>query len=112
MQGICAFGIAIAVTNLEEKHLGMTIVILLALLAIARSVCSVSYKDVLGKTVDKSKRGTATGTAHSIAAGLVIIFAVVIASRTIEKMPLVIFGLALVSRWIFILFAQRSKRRI
>ena len=29
----------------------------------ARSVASVSYKDVLGKTVSKSRRGTVTGTA-------------------------------------------------
>ena len=114
VQGLSAAGIAWATMSLEGKELGITIVSLLALLAIARSVCSVSYKDVLGKTVDKSKRGTATGTASSIAAGLVIIFALLIASQTMDKMSLIVIGLWLAAAfWILssILFSTLTEEK-
>lgn len=45
---------------------GGTVLGLLALFALARSFASVSYKDVLGRTVAKTTRGTATGTAGSL----------------------------------------------
>ncbi|RLQ21783.1 MFS transporter permease [Seongchinamella sediminis] len=48
----------------------LLIVILLALFSLARGVCSVAAKDVLGKTISKSRRGRLTGLAASIA-GLV-----------------------------------------
>jgi hypothetical protein len=93
MQGLCAAGMAIAALTLEGNALGWTIIVLLALLALSRSVCSVSYKDVLGKTVGKTRRGTATGTAATIAAALTIAYALLITSGLIEKASLVIFGL-------------------
>ncbi len=46
------------------------IVALLALFSLARGVCSVAAKDVLGKTISKSRRGRLTGMAAS-AAGLI-----------------------------------------
>ncbi|MAT93561.1 MAG: MFS transporter permease [Halioglobus sp.] len=46
------------------------IVVLLALFSLSRGVCSVAAKDVLGKTISKSRRGRLTGIAASIA-GLV-----------------------------------------
>ena len=56
-------------------------------------MCSVSYKDVLGKTVSKSKRGTATGTASSLSAGLVIAYAILISLNLVNKLTLVTIGL-------------------
>ncbi|MEQ8264523.1 MFS transporter [Pseudohaliea sp.] len=49
--------------------LGMAVCLLLAVFSLARGVCSVAAKDVLGKTVSKSRRGRLTGLAGS-AAGL------------------------------------------
>lgn len=48
----------------------LVITLLLALFSLARGVCSVAAKDVLGKTISKSRRGRLTGLAAS-AAGLV-----------------------------------------
>lgn len=93
IQGVCAAGMALAALNLNGFELGLTIIVLLGILALARSLCSVSYKDVLGKTVGKSKRGTATGTASSIAAGAVLVYALVIASGGFAKDSLLIGGL-------------------
>jgi hypothetical protein len=54
---------------LEGHALGIAVCLLLAVFSLARGVCSVAAKDVLGKTVSKSRRGRLTGLAGS-AAGL------------------------------------------
>lgn len=97
LQGLSAASMGLAVLYLEGTTLGITITLLLATLAFARSICSVSYKDVLGKTVDKSKRGTATGTASSLAAAFVIIYAVILSSNSFNKFTLLTIGLFLAS---------------
>lgn len=80
---------------LEGPVAGAVIVALLGLLAVSRSVCSVSYKDVLGKTVGKSRRGTATGAAASMASGAVILFALLLMFGAAERFLLVIGALVL-----------------
>lgn len=93
VQGLSAASIALAAISLEGAAAGIAIVTALGILALARSVCSVTYKDVLGKTVSKARRGTATGTASSLAALFVIIFGVVLATGTLAHMPVVLAGL-------------------
>ncbi len=93
LQGLCAGGMAIAALLLEGAALGWTIISLLTLLALSRSICSVSYKDVLGKTVGKTRRGTATGSAATVAAAMTIAYAVLIASGLFDKINIVIIGL-------------------
>lgn len=51
---------------------GWVVIGLLALFSLARGLCSVAHKDVLGKTIPKSKRGRLTGWSAS-AAGVVTI---------------------------------------
>lgn len=92
VQGLCVAGMAIAAFTLEGNQAGGVIVGLLAVFAIARSVCSVSYKDVLGKTVSKSTRGTATGTAASVSAGVVLAFGLAI---TLGLIPLTVTSIAI-----------------
>ncbi len=73
-QGLSVLGMAAAAFTLTGITAGWTIVGLLAVFAVARSVCSVSYKDVLGKTISKSTRGTVTGSAGTFAAVFVLLF--------------------------------------
>jgi len=91
VQGLCCFGVALVALTLEGSAAGWTIAILVALFAVARSVCSVSYKDVLGKTVFKMTRGTATGTAGSIAAAGVLGFGALLG---LEILPLTVTTIA------------------
>ncbi len=95
LQGICAAAMALATVSLEGAALGWTIISLLILLALSRSICSVSYKDVLGKTVGKTRRGTATGSAATVAAAMTIGYAALIASGLFDKISIVITGLFL-----------------
>ena len=108
VQGAAVAGMALAALTLDGAAAGWTIVGLLALFAIARSVCSVSYKDVLGKTVSKSTRGTATGAAGTVAAVLILLFGILLSVGVLEKsvstiatVLVVAAGLWLVSAGIF-----------
>jgi hypothetical protein len=85
LQGLSVLCMAATALTMEGAAAGFLIVALLAVFALARSVCSVSYKDVLGKTVSKSTRGTATGTAGTIAAAFVFVFAILLSAGVIPK---------------------------
>ena len=93
VQGLAAASIGLIAISLTGASAGWAIVIALAILALARSVCSVCYKDVLGKTIDKARRGTATGLAGSIASVTVIAYALTLSFNLIDRMMLVIGGL-------------------
>ncbi len=95
VQGASALVIALAALLLSGVLAGIVIVLALACLALARSVCSVCYKDVLGKTVDKSRRGKATGLAGTLAASVVIVYALMLSSGGPGRIDLVIGGLVL-----------------
>ncbi|MEQ9459455.1 MAG: hypothetical protein RIG82_00695 [Phycisphaeraceae bacterium] len=87
VQGLAVLAMAAASLVLEGTSAGLTIVALLALFALGRSICSVSYKDVLGKTVAKSTRGTATGTAGTVAAAAVLTFGILLATNLLPRTP-------------------------
>jgi hypothetical protein len=93
VQGVAAAAIGGCALFLDGPAAGYAILTALAVLALARSICSVSYKDVLGRTLVKQTRGTATGTASSISAGIVIAFGLFLTSGLAERRSLVIGGL-------------------
>ncbi len=103
VQGLSVAGMAFAALSLKGQAAGWTIVGLLAVFSLARSICSVSYKDVLGKTVSKSTRGTATGTAGTISAILVLAFGALLSlsilDRSIAVVAIALFVAA--GLWIF-----------
>jgi len=72
LQGLAAAGMALATIAFEGRAAGWSIVGLLVILSLARGICSVAHKDVLGKTIDRARRGTVTGYAGALA-GLVTI---------------------------------------
>jgi len=74
VQGLCVMAMAMAALSLEGAAAGWTVVGLLVIFSLARGVSSVSAKDVMGKTVSKTRRGTLTGYATA-AAGLVTVAA-------------------------------------
>jgi hypothetical protein len=76
---------------------GAAITTLVAMFAVARSVSSVSYKDVLGKTVEKSRRGEVSGTAASIAAAGILTFGLILLFGIAEYSTVVIVALSIAS---------------
>lgn len=89
VQGLAALAIAAVALTMQGTAAGVAIIAALAVLALARSVCSASYKDVLGKTVGRSRRGAATGAAASVGAGGVIVFAGLLLWQPFDRVVLV-----------------------
>lgn len=71
-QGIAVLGMGWVAFRLTGAAAGWALVGLLLVFSLARGLCSVAAKDVLGKTIPKGRRGQLTGWASS-AAGLVSI---------------------------------------
>lgn len=85
IQGLAVIGMGLTALTLTGAAAGWVILGLLAVMATARSACSVSHKDVLGKTVSKSTRGTATGTAGSLASGAVLLFGLALSLHLLDQ---------------------------
>ncbi len=92
-QGAAAAGIVLAGLTLSGAAAGAVICALLMVLAVSRSLCSVSYQDVLGKTVGQSRRGAATGLASSLGAGAVVVFALVLMAGLVDRGVLVLVAI-------------------
>lgn len=95
VQGLAAGAILLAALGLSGAAAGAAVSAALAVLALARSVCSVSYKDVLGRTIGKSRRGSATGLAASAASTAVVVFAVALILGAAAREALVLGAIAL-----------------
>jgi hypothetical protein len=67
LSGLALVVIALVGASLEGVIAGWVIVAALILFSLARGLCSVSAKDVLGKTVSKSRRGRLMGLASGMA---------------------------------------------
>lgn len=91
VQGLMVLAIACNALLLTGTLAGAAIVGCLTVFAVARSICSISYKDVLGKTVEKSRRGAVSGAASSVSAMGVLIFGLLLLFQVFEQQA-IIFG--------------------
>lgn len=94
-QGGFAALIALVALTLEGWAAGLAICGTLAGLALSRAACSVSYKDVLGKTVGTSRRGSVTGAAGSTASAGVILLGILLLTGVLRNQAAVIAAIAL-----------------
>lgn len=67
VQGICLFGMASVALTMTGAPAGLAILGLLILFSLARGACSIAYKDVLGKTIPKTRRGRLSGWISAVA---------------------------------------------
>lgn len=77
-QGLALLLMLPVITFIDGFWAGLLIVALLAAFSLARGVCSVASKDVLGKTIAKSRRGRLTGAASSIAGFVTLLVALIL----------------------------------
>lgn len=78
VQGAAIIGFALLgglASILSDTLVGILAIVLIAIFALGRSFCSISSKDLLGKTVDKGRRGSVSGTAGTIAAAVTLLMA-------------------------------------
>lgn len=67
VEGASVVGMGLVALALDGRAAGFALLGLLVVFALARSLASVASKDVLGRTVPRSRRGRATGWAASVA---------------------------------------------
>jgi hypothetical protein len=67
IEGVALGLMALAALLLGGTVAGWTVILCLALFSLARGVASIAQKDVLGKTIAKTRRGTVSGYAGTIA---------------------------------------------
>jgi MFS family permease len=97
VQGLAAAAICLVALQFSGAAAGVLICASVAILAVARSACSVSYKDILGKTVAKTRRGAVTGAAASVSAVGVMIFAGLLILEGGRSQTIVLLAIALAS---------------
>lgn len=69
-QSLCVLSLGVVALSVEGAVAGWAIVIAITFFSLFRALCSVVSKDVIGKTVPRSRRGQLTGWSAS-AAGLI-----------------------------------------
>lgn len=72
VQGLAVAAMALVAVTLSGSAAGWSIIALLVVFSLARGVCSVASKDVLGKTISKTRRGSVNGYASSVAGAIAI----------------------------------------
>lgn len=73
IEGLAVAAMALVALTLYGAAAGWSILGLLVVFSLARGVCSIADKDVLGKTISKSRRGTASGYASSLAGAIAVV---------------------------------------
>jgi hypothetical protein len=88
LQFLSVMGISACAISLRGVTAGWVVIGCLVVFSLARGMCSISYKDVLGKTIAKTRRGLLTGWAASISGGIAIgAGALLLAGGRIEQSP-------------------------
>jgi hypothetical protein len=87
LQGLAAAVIALALLTLDGAAAGWAVTGALAVFALARALCSVTYKDALARSIPKTRRGTVTGWAASAASVFVLAFAALLATGLLPAEP-------------------------
>lgn len=66
IQAVAALGIAVAALLADAIVLGLIVLVLLGVLSLGRALCSITGKDVQGRTISKGGRGVVTGRATTL----------------------------------------------
>jgi len=105
LSALALFGTAAAALWLDGAAAGWAVIVLLILFSLARGLCSVSAKDVLGKTVSKSRRGRLMGWSAGIGGLLTLALGGWLASVSFATAGREIFALMLIGAGVLWLIA-------
>ncbi|MBQ0733389.1 MFS transporter [Aquimarina celericrescens] len=74
LQFLSISAIGVVAMNFDGSKAGWLIIILLIVFSLSRGLCSISSKDVLGKTIPKTRRGKLKGYTVAVS-GILVLFA-------------------------------------
>ena len=105
IQGLAIVGFGLVGLTLEGTIAGVMAIALITTFALGRSLCSISHKDVLAKTVDIGRRGSVSGIAGSIAGATTLLLAIGYASGWIPLTVPVVASVVIIGGGIWFLAA-------
>jgi len=97
LQGLAMLGMGLVTLQMSGAAAGWAAVGLITVFGLARSLSSISFKDVIGKTVSKGQRGTVSGSAGTMASALGLAVALGFALGWIPLTVTWVSGLVLVA---------------
>ncbi|MGE3601112.1 MAG: MFS transporter permease, partial [Dehalococcoidia bacterium] len=95
VQGATIIGIGLVALTFPGQIAGIFAIALIATFALGRSLCSISHKDVLAKTVDRGRRGSVSGIASSVAAAVTLLLAVAFSAAWLPLSVPVVAGMVI-----------------
>ncbi|MCW5961601.1 MAG: MFS transporter [Pyrinomonadaceae bacterium] len=105
IQGLAIVGFGLVGLTLKGIIAGVIALALITAFALGRSLCSISHKDVLAKTVDIGRRGSVSGIAGSVAAVTTLLLAIGYASGWIPLTVPVVASVVIIGGSIWFLAA-------
>ncbi len=97
LSALSLFGMALAAGTSEGIAAGIAIIAMLILFSLAEGLCSVSAKDVLGKTISKSRRGRLMGLSAGISGIAVLTIGILMGTRQLEQYGVSVFSTLLIA---------------
>ena len=95
LQGLAVVGMAVTALIFEGATAGWIIISLLAVFSLSRGICSISSKDLVGKTIPKTRRGRLSGLASSTSGWVAVAVGLFFAFNRAEEFPLSLFAILL-----------------
>lgn len=92
LSALSLFGMAYAALNTSGAAAGSLILLMLVIFSLSRGLCSVSAKDVLGKTVSKTRRGALMGWSASLSGIAVLLIGLWLSTYDMRTAGLNIFA--------------------
>ncbi len=92
LSALSLLGMAWAAVSLEGKNAGWIFMLMLVIFSLSRGICSVSAKDVLGKTVSKSRRGALMGWSASLSGIAILMVGIWMSSFALGDSNLTVFS--------------------
>ena len=108
LSALSLFGMAAATLTLEGRAAGAAILLMLVIFSLSRGLCSVSAKDVLGKTVSKSRRGALMGWSASLSGIAVLAVGLWLSLGDLAESGLAVFAGLLIAGGVLWLLASLS----
>jgi len=106
LQFLAVAAMGLVVFALEGAAAGWALLGLVTLFSLARGFCSVAAKDVMGKTIPKSKRGQLTGWSASLAGAVTIGVGIVLMLPNDGQLEQALLGLLLLLAGVLWLLAS------
>ncbi|HUU74260.1 MAG TPA: MFS transporter [Burkholderiales bacterium] len=96
LQAMVIVGIGFVAISMTGAAAGWAILGLITVFSLARGLCSVASKDVLGKTIPKGRRGQLTGWSASLAGMVTLVFGLALLLPSLRNLDAVLLGAVLI----------------